>query len=193
MRFAVAWFTICIFAVSAFAAEPPRLSIPEGWRTEDTVYPPPWAKSLPWKGRLQLRFPPGFFKQGDDYFWSYPIFYWLEGDVLSSAEDLKTALRTYDAGLYRNKDAAAAIKIEITAEKKQPGSQGVLLRSVKFSGFDPFVTKKPQTTYLKVSRWYCESADRTGVLILRSPRSFQKDDAVWKSLLVFRQVVGCPD
>jgi hypothetical protein len=26
----------------------PRLPVPKGWRTEDTAYPPPWAKELPW-------------------------------------------------------------------------------------------------------------------------------------------------
>ena len=75
------------------AAAPIKLPVPEGWRTEDTSYPPPWAEQLPWKGTLQLRVPPGFFDKDDAFFWSYPILYQLEGDVLASDRDLQRALR----------------------------------------------------------------------------------------------------
>lgn len=183
---------IVISASALLAEESPKLPVPKEWRIEDTSYPPPWAKTLPWKGRLQLRFPPGFFKKNDDYFWSYPIFYWLEGDVLASEKDLERALRAYDAGLYGGQFAAADINIEIGEGKKRKGAVGVTDRSVTFHGFDPFVTKRPQTTYLRISRQYCAKSDRTAILILRSPRQFNEEDAVWKQLLAFRQHVDCP-
>ncbi|MDP7302691.1 MAG: hypothetical protein QGG09_06295, partial [Pirellulaceae bacterium] len=101
-----------IVPAMARGAETPRLQVPSGWRIEDTEYPPAWAKTLPWKGRLQLRFPPGFFRENDDYAWSYPIFYWLEGNVLEKQADFDRALRAYDAGLYQGQFAAQKIKIE---------------------------------------------------------------------------------
>src|SRR4051812_3676538 len=78
----------------------PKLDLPKGWRSEDTTYPPPWARDLPWRGDLQIRFPPGWFNAKSPFFWSYPVLYQLDGDVLSSRDDLAKALRAYDAGLY---------------------------------------------------------------------------------------------
>ncbi len=173
------------------AAEPIKLPVPEGWRTEDTPYPPPWAEQLPWKGTLQLRFPPGFFKKGDAFFWSYPILYQLEGDVLASDKDLQRALRDYDAGLYGGGKPAEKIKltIKVAKEEKREELLGFSLRRVKFEGFDPFQTKAPLVTYLEVYRWYRPEQKQTALLILRSARPPKDDDPVWKKLNEFRAII----
>src|SRR5205823_8358064 len=132
----------------------PGLPVPEGWRTEDTAYPPPWAKQLPWKGDLQIRFPPGWFEAKSPFFWSYPVLYRLRGDVLSSREDLDQALRAYDAGLYRGQFDAAKIKITVGEDRKaDKRGHAVVRRSVTLDGFDPFVTRGELTTHLEVFRW----------------------------------------
>src|SRR5262245_45829467 len=130
----------------ARAAEPdgPRLAIPKGWRTEDTTYPPPWAKDLPWEGDLQIRFPPGWFDAKSPFFWSYPVLYRLEGDVLSRKEELERAFTSYDAGLYAGRFDREKIKVAIgeeRAEKKM--GHDVVRRSATIDGFDPFTTRKP--------------------------------------------------
>jgi len=179
-------------AVPAAAAEAPKLDLPKGWRTEDRPYPPPWARQLPWKGDIQIRFPPGWFDATSPFFWSYPVLYWLEGDVLASREDLEKALRAYDGGLYRGAFDAAKIKIDIKEDRKEETrGHAIVRRAVTIDGFDPFRTKKELTTYLEVFRWYCPDAQRTAVLILRSPHPLQADDPVWKSLLPFRESFSC--
>jgi len=92
-RSVLLFVSLVIVPATAHGAETPRLHVPSGWRIENTQYPPAWAKTLPWKGRLQLRFPEGFFRTNDDYAWSYPIFYWLEGDVLDKQVEFGRALR----------------------------------------------------------------------------------------------------
>lgn len=173
------------------AVELIKLPVPEGWRTEDTPYPPSWAEHLPWKGTLQLRFPPGFFNKDDAFFWSYPILYQLKGDVLVADKDLERALRDYDAGLYGGDYPAEKIKLTLSTVK--PGEHqklaGFSLRQVKFEGFDPFQTKSPLTTYLEVYRWYRPEQKQTAVLILRSARPRKDDDPVWKKLHQFRAVI----
>ncbi|MFP6752499.1 MAG: hypothetical protein VB855_12535 [Pirellulaceae bacterium] len=173
------------------AAEPIKLLVPEGWRTEDTPYPPPWAEQLPWKGTLQLRFPPGFFKKEDAFFWSYPILYQLEGDVLSADEDLQRALRDYDAGLYGGGEPAEKITLTISSVKpnKRQKLSGFSQWQVKFEGFDPFQTKAPLVTYLEVYRWYRPKQKQTAILILRSARLPKDDDPVWKELRQFRTII----
>ena len=163
------------------------LSVPQGWRIENTSYPPPWAKSLPWKGKIELRFPPGFFQSTSDYFWSYPILYQLQGDCITNDAELKRALLDYDAGLYGGKYPRDKIDITVRVPKQRQRGQPHILT---FKGFDPFATKKPLTTYLEIQRRYDDASDMTTILILRSARPIDKKDAVWKALYRFRKDAG---
>ena len=121
------------------------------------------------------------------FFWSYPIMYLLQGDVLKSDADLKRALRSYDAGLYRDQFTSGEIKITLTRPKlkAKPGT----IR-VTFDGFDPFTTKKPLRTYMTIYRRFDEKTKQTILLILRSSRRYDPRDPVWKSLLTFPKDVG---
>jgi hypothetical protein len=168
------------------------LALPKGWQTEESAYPPRWAADLPWRGDLQIRFPPGWFDAKSPFFWSYPVLYWLEGDVLSSRADLDRALRTYDAGLARGRFEASKIKID-QGEDREASRRGhpVTRRAVTIDGYDPFTTRRELTTRLEVFRWYCPESKRTAVLILRTPRPFREDDPVWKELLPFWEGFSC--
>jgi hypothetical protein len=176
----------------AGGADSAKLALPRGWRSEDGAYPPQWAKELPWRGDLQVRFPPGWFAAKSPFFWSYPVLYRLDGDVLSSREDLIKALRGYDAGLYRGQFDASEIRIEL-GEDRNAEKQGhsVTRRPVTFDGFDPFTTRRKLTTHLEVFRWYCPESKKTVVLILRSPHPYNEDDPVWKALLPFWDSLSC--
>ena len=163
------------------------LSVPTGWRVENTTYPPPWAKTLPWKGKIELRFPPGFFKPTSQYFWTYPILYTLQGKCITNDVELKRALLDYDAGLYGGQFARKLIDITIQHPKVDQREQ---LKVVFFKGFDPFTTKKPLTTYLEIQRRYDLVTDTTTILILRSARPIDKDDSVWQKLYHFHKDAG---
>jgi hypothetical protein len=193
-RAALITASILCLAASPQAGSPDsqRLPVPKGWLTEDGTYPPPWAKELPWKGDLQIRFPPGWFDAKSPNFWSYPVLYRLEGDVLASRDDMEKALRSYDAGLYAGKFEGSRIKIEIGEDRKaEKLKHAVVRRSITIDGFDPFTTKRELKTQLEVFRWYCPESKKTEVLILRSPRDFKEDDEVWKTLMPFWEGLSC--
>ena len=153
-----------------------KLPIPEQWRTEDTTYPPPWARDLPWKGTIQLRFPPGFFKPDDAYFWSYPILYQLQGNAIKDDKELRRALISYDAGLYGGQFEKTKIELSIDDVKSNVAGYG--RKQITLKGFDPFVTKKPLTTYLDIYRKYNKADDSTVILILRSPHKIASTEKV---------------
>ena len=169
---------ICALASSnLFAQKKFNLPVPTGWRVENTQYPPPWAKSLPWKGTLQLRFPKPFFDASSKFFWSYPILYQLRGDAIKNDEQLRRALLEYDAGLYGSQFPKKNVKMAIsrkTADSKYP--------IIVVDGFDPFTTKKPLRTWIVFHRRYDEDSDTTTILLLRSSQPYDKDSEVWKSL-----------
>ena len=169
-----------------------HLERPKGWRIEETAYPPPWAQELPWQGALEIRFPPGWFDKESPFYWSYPVLYWLDGDVLARRNELEQALRAYDAGLYGGAFDPAKIQIALGKDEVvEKLGHGVVRRTVTIEGFDPFVTKAPLTTYLTTFRWYCSQSRHTAVLILRSPTPFDEGDRVWSRLLPFWEKFAC--
>jgi hypothetical protein len=179
-------------SAGADARPGPHLERPKGWQLEESAYPPRWAPELPWKGGLEIRFPPGWFDGGSAFHWSYPVLYWLEGDVLARRDELERALRAYDAGLYAGAFDGARIQIAIGPDQSaEKLGHGVVRRAVTVGGFDPFATKAPLTTHLDVYRWYCSASRRTAVLILRSPRPFDEGDRVWAALLPFWEKFAC--
>jgi len=120
------------------------------------------------------------------------VFNALEGDTLKTRDELADALKRYDGSLYGDAFPPDKIKIFVGAEQKTVKlGHAVTRRSVSIDGFDAEATKKELNTHLEVFRWYCPTADRTGFLILRSPRPFQDDDAVWKVLLSFWEKITC--
>ena len=169
---------ICVLSATNLVAQDAiTLPVPPGWRVENTSYPPPWAKSLPWKGTLQLRFPKPFFDASSDFFWSYPILYQLRGNVINSDEQVRRALLEYDAGLYGGQFPKKNVKMDITrrrADNKYP--------VIVVDGFDPFTTKKPLRTWIVFHRRYDKQSDTTTILLLRSSHPYEKDSQVWKSL-----------
>ncbi len=192
----VFWMGLGLLLVTGPAAAPlrsgPHLERPKGWKLEETPYPPRWAKELEWKGALEIRFPPGWFDQDAPTFWSYPVLYWLEGDVLTSRTELEQALRAYDGGLYGGLFDRDEIKIALEPDKRTDKlGHTVLRRAITIEGFDPFTTKRPLTTHLETFRWYCPESKRTAVLLLRSPRAFKPDDPVWAELLPFWERFAC--
>jgi hypothetical protein len=167
---------------------------PAGWSEFDEAYPPPsFVKDAwPWKGEHSRYFHEDFGQADRPNFWSYVVFNALEGDTLKTADEVKDALHRYDAALYGKSFAPENIKVSVASEKTETKlGHTVTRRSVQIDGFDAEATRKPLTTHLQVFRWYCPITDRTGMMILRSPREFSESDEVWKALLSFWQEAEC--
>lgn len=193
-RFMAALLALLPLATPAWGDSRPgaHLDRPRGWRLEESAYPPRWVRDLPWKGALEIRFPAGWFDRRSPFYWSYPVLYWLEGDVLARRDELERALHDYDAGLYAGAFDASDIKITIGKDQAaEKLGHGVVQRAVTIEGFDPFVTRAPLTTHLTTFRWYCSQSLRTAVLILRSPTPFAEEDRVWSTLLPFWEKLAC--
>jgi hypothetical protein len=65
-----------------------------------------------------IRFPPGWFDAKPPNFWSYPVLYRLDGDVLASRDEMEKALRSYEAGLYGGAFGKSKIEIDIGEDRK---------------------------------------------------------------------------
>ena len=154
---------ICALVSSnLFAQNKFNLPVPPNWRVENTTYPPPWAKSLPWKGTLQLRFPKPFFDASSEFFWSYPILYQLQGNAINNDEQMRRALLEYDSGLYGAQFPKKNVEMDISRKKADDKYPIIVV-----DGFDPFTTKKPLRTWIVFHRRYDKNSDTTTILLLR--------------------------
>ena len=176
---------IALTTSSSHGQKPLQLPVPDGWRVENTSYPPPWARTLPWKGTLQLRFPKGFFDAKSDFFWSYPILYQLKGDVIKTDEELQRALLEYDAGLYDGRYPKNKITMDVVKNPKPSKAPLIIV-----DGYDPFTTKMPLRTWIQFHRRYDKQNDLTIILLLRSAQSYSLENPVWQELQSFRKSVG---
>jgi hypothetical protein len=186
--------TLLLSNTLVFGAEIPRFASPPEWYKRQDPYPPSWAKTLPWTGELKIRFSPGWGDSNSPFFWSYVLFYWLNGDVLTNRTDLEKALHEYDAGLYGKKFSPERIKLEV--EDKPPTTKlghAVTMRWVTICGFDAEMTQRELTTHLKTFRWYCPESDHTALVILRTPQPFEVTNEVWTSLFTFWDTAACHD
>ena len=181
----IPFITTVFIGNPSLADYPIKLPVPEGWRLENTAYPPPWAKTLPWRGSLQLRFPDGFFDDDDKFFWSYPILYQLNGNVIKNDDELKRALLEYDTGLYGGRYPKEKVAIEVDKGKHAKDHSVIII-----DGYDPFTTKSPLRTWVHVDRRYDSKSNRTIILLLRSAQPFSLDNEVWNKLWTFREKVG---
>lgn len=63
----------------AAAADPFVYEVPTGWKTECIPFPLRFAPSLAYSGFEQLHFAPGMFDPKSENYFTYLIFWWVEG------------------------------------------------------------------------------------------------------------------
>jgi len=72
---------------------------PQGWREEEFPLPPMFAPSLPYVGRENVRFAPGWSEPSQENHWTYAFVWQLEGNPDLSPNSLRTNISTYFHGL----------------------------------------------------------------------------------------------
>jgi len=104
-RHARALFAVLAFVLPAHA----ELAAPADWRKESFEFPLPFAPSLPYEGREQVRFPPWWAHFDAEEGFSYVVLWDLKPTLMEAAP-LERALAVYFDGLMNN--VAIARKIE---------------------------------------------------------------------------------
>jgi hypothetical protein len=77
------------------------MATPDNWRPETFQFPLPFAASIPYEGKEEVRFPPGWARFSSDDGFSY-VFLWEIKRVPMEAARLERALAVYFDGLMEN-------------------------------------------------------------------------------------------
>jgi hypothetical protein len=197
-----ALFVLTTVAVGQPAKEQPyQVPQPQGWNKETIKLPPPFAPTMTWKGTEELRFPPMWFKEDSDKFFSYGMFFWLPDDQKVDAKTMEKELLAYYRGLAKGllarkmKDvdvSAFTLTLKDAAEKPAKRASGgpVTAFAGEMKWTEPFTTVKPQTLRLDIHIWHSDKHKHHCIFICASPQPDTAD--VWKALHEIRAGVTCP-
>jgi hypothetical protein len=167
---------------NAKSTTPYDLAVPVNWTVEHFPIPIEFAPEIPYKGKEDIRFTPGWGAPGDQH-WSYAFVWWLEGDPQIDATTLQRDLKMYYAGLVgRN-----ITKRQIPADKVVPTN--VVVKKVKTAPNDmatyagtinmlDYMPVTPITLNCVIHVFRCKAENHTGIYFEVSPKALT--DPLWK-------------
>ena len=175
----------CPFAVSSQEETKEKeniLEAPEGWRPERIAFPLSFAPSLDYQGFEDIRFAPGWSKEGMEDFWSYTFVWYLNTDPELTASKLQEDIEAYFNGLMLavakgNEIPEAELSPTIALFLAHPDQSHFI---GKVSVFDSFFLKKTIVLNMLVYPQYCDAEKKYVALFRVSPQPFTH--AVWGTM-----------
>lgn len=171
---------------------PYTLPTPTDWGVERFLVPPSFAPSITYKGVEDIRFAPGWAKQGSAGYWSYAFLWYLEGKPVITEATLEKDLKAYYTGLIEansNRTPVAArqsisvtTKVKVDPSGTQPAFTGTITMM-------DYMTGKPITLQGRVRVKSCNEPDKAFVFFELSPQPFTH--SIWKSLDQLWQDFAC--
>lgn len=167
------------------------LPTPEGWRREGYAFPLPFAPALPYRGRVELRAPPGMETPGSEELWTYALLWWLEGTPAITEEGLAADLETYFSGLARSVARGRRIRPPRAhvREVRGPGTTRRFLGTL--TAADPRSPGVAGTLTLRAEVLPCGEVGHTAVLFRVSPRP--RSHPLWRILAGIQEGFACGD
>ena len=171
------------------------LTAPASWQFEQFFLPPGFAPTVPYHGREELRFSPGWDKKdAKDYFTVIWGFRFDDTKSVSSA-DIRSFLQTYFRGLCsstaKNRHLPAVDTSAITvAIEKKPGAGKTIIYNLSLHLFGVFADGDPVTLNGEIKQMEDAAHGKVYLLMVASPQP--KTDPVWGELYKELREIGIP-
>ncbi|MGB0580929.1 MAG: hypothetical protein ACPGVU_14600, partial [Limisphaerales bacterium] len=166
------------------AADPFTFKAPKDWRSERIPFPLGFAPELKYTGFEELRFGPGMFQPKSDTYWTYVFFWWIDGDIKLTKEQMEKDFDNYYRGLSR---AVGSRKFTIDTNKVSSSVTAVVQKNLddpNFTGtlttYDAFATGRLVKLNLEISRRHYAKLNRTFYFFAVSPKP--RTEPVWKEM-----------
>jgi hypothetical protein len=171
---------------------PYKFGLPNGWRIERYLFPPPFAPDVKLKGIEELRFPPGWGVASSNEYWSVAFLFWLNKDQTINADVLKEMLTTYFDGLINANVAPNASKIptRVSIQKIKPEADDIETYSATINMLD-FQAMKPMTLNFMAHVKSCNDKNHFPVFAEMSPKP--NSDPLWNDLKSMKQHFSCDE
>jgi hypothetical protein len=179
-------------SLASFGLVAALIPVPDGWRHETFQFPLPFAKTIPYEGREEVRFTPQWTRFSAADAFSY-VFVWDVKAMPVSAEDLEDHLETYFNGLMRG--VGAARKLE---GSEQPAAAALHPMTpvggwsqafgAEVRSWNAFSKGEKLLLWGEVTQREC-APDRMQIFFAFSRA--RRDHPVWKSLRAVRDKTTC--
>ena len=177
---------------------PYTFDVPDGWRMERSLSPPPFAPRFGLSGIEEIRFPPGWGIFGKEDYWSVAYLFWLDAGQKIDAGVLQDNLRIYFDGLVQI--GGGAVPHNIPPDKLLPTV--VHIRKIKAEPDDretyagtidmlDYMAMKPIRLNVMVHVKECSAQKHVPLFIEASPKP--EKDAIWNDLKRMKTNFRCPE
>lgn len=152
------------------------IKVDSTWKKEIFPFPIRFAKSIPYEGFEEARFPPeGWLDKNHPNFWSYTFAWKIHKTEVISKTELEENLKIYFDGLNNHKNFNTTASLTtVKTEKNTITFQGKVLI------YDRFTTNEKLLLNVIIESILCKISKKTLVLFKFSPKSF--DHETWKML-----------
>lgn len=154
----------------------------ETWKHEIFHFPLHFAREIPYVGREDARFPPGWRKPESKDFWSYVIAWYVDDQEEPTKEEIEKNIMLYFDGLMDivNKEKDRTLPKALAKFKKTSESNEIHSYTGTIDIHDSFITRESMTLNVKIE---CEFRSNEGksILVFRfSPKGY--DHEIWNKL-----------
>lgn len=181
----IAFFSLMILFAEGVSAQLPAYEFPApaGWGKETFKLPPGFAKEITFNGIEDIRFTPGWSKQGNVQYWSYAFVWLIKGSQSFTEKSLSAYMTAYYNGIYLSnlgQKPAPAAGFTSSGFRQVETSNG---DRETFEGFVKtlnFLSHDPLALHLRVHVRKSPVGRASAILFEISPQPYTH--AVWKEL-----------
>lgn len=186
--FLIAFTVISVFSYGQNTQEKELLlHIEDNWRSEQLSFPISFAPSLAYKGFEEVRFAPGWSKEGTQDFWTYSFVWYLDTNPELTPEKISRDLEAYFDGLMnlvsQGKSKEFPSKAILSQQPDNISYQGVI------TIYDAFFTTNALDLQVTVEESYCTTRNKHLVLFKFTPQDFDND--IWDTLNKISYTFNC--
>ncbi len=144
------------------------IRVDANWTKEIFPFPIRFAKSIPYLGFEEARFPPkGWSDANHPNFWSYVFAWKIDLNKPITTNDVEKNLKIYFDGLSNQKDYKTTARFTLQSEENN-----TKFFEGKVTIFDNFRTKKPLTLNVIIECFLCNKEGKSTILFKFSPKEF---------------------
>jgi hypothetical protein len=175
---------------------PYSFGIPENWRAERNLLPPPFAPAFKLKGFEEIRFPPTWGEAGGEAYWSVAYLFWLDAGQKIDETVLQESFQLYFDGLVmigggtvsHNIPLGKRVPTRVHIKRTTPEPDDAETYTGEVNMLD-YMAMKPITLRLTAHLKRCDAKAQFPLFLELSPQPFENE--VWHDLKRMKRNFRC--
>lgn len=154
----------------------------ESWTHEIFHFPLRFASEIPYLGREDARFPPGWRKPETKDFWSYVIAWYIEDQTEPRLDEITKNIELYFDGLMDvvNKEKDRVLPKTVAKFRKSTATSDYTNYEGTIDIHDSFVTRKAMRLNVTIQSRFIKEKNKSLLIFRFSPKDY--DHEIWKEL-----------